>query len=352
MGSMLWYTTLEAVKSALDIQETARNNAQVRRAIEAASRTIDGARVGQGHLGRRFYPETLTRTFDAPAGCHLDLGEYELISVSTITCGGVVLAPDSYTLQPENDGPPYDQIDLNPLVYTQWPYSTTRERAIVIDGVWGYRADEEPIGTLSAQLGSAATATASVTWSTADIGTGNILRVDDERMVIRARTWVDSGQNLGGTGLAASMADVGVHVADGGAYGVDEVFQLDSERMLITSIAGDVLTVVRAWDGSVLAAHGAGVDVWTLTGVELDRGQLGTAAAVHESGAVIYRHVVPGLVDALCVAEAVNTLQQQGGGYGRTVGSGESRSIVGLSGLEAIRDDAFAGYGRVLWAGV
>jgi len=352
----IWYTSLEAVKTALDVELTARNNAQVRRAIESASRSIDGARVGQGQLARRFYPETLTRYFDAPTGRNggsLLLGEYELSSVTSIVSGGVTLAPGDYTLQPANDGPPYDRIDLNPAAYTQWPRGSTAVRAVAIaSDEWNFPVEAEQIGTLSAQLGASSSSTAAVTWTTADIGTGNILRIDDERMVIRDRTWVDSGQNLGGAGLAASMSAVSVPVTTGSAYAVDEVIQIEAERMLVTSIAGNTLTVVRAWDGSVLAAHAAGVDVYALTGVELDRGLLGTTAAVHENGAVIYRLVIPGLVDALCRAEAANTLQQEYAAYGRSIRSGESQSFVGTGGLEQIRTDAFAGYGRVLWAGV
>lgn len=351
----IWYTSLEKVCTSLDIQPTARNNAQVRRAIEAGSRSIDGARVGQGQLARRFYPETATRYLDAPTGRtpgRLDLREYELSSVASIVCGGVTLTTDDYVLQP-TDGPPYDSVDLVAARYTSWPYSGSPIRAIAITSTeWNFPLVEEQIGTLSAQLGSSAAAAAAVTWSTADIGTGYMLRIDDERVVIRARTWVDSGQNLGGAGLAASMADVAVTVTTGTAYAVDEVLQVDAEQLLVTAITGNMLTVVRAWNGSVLAAHTAGADVYALTGVELDRGQLGTTAAVHESGAAIYRLVVPALVDELALAETANILQQHGASYGLGVRSGESQSVVGTAGLELVRESAAAAFGRVLWAGV
>lgn len=347
----IWYTSLESVKSALDIAETARNNAQVRRAIDG------GSRAAEGQLHRRFYPWTGTRRINVLATrqpWQLPLGRWELISATSVVSGGVTIAPTDYTLVPapgvaESDGgPPYNRIDLVQTVHSAWPGPYAD-----IAGVWGYRVDEEQVGTLSAQLGAAASATAAVTWTTADIGTGDILRIDSERTVIRTRTWVDSGQNLGGAGLAASMADVAVPVTTGTAYAVDEIIQLESERMLVTSIAGNTLTVVRAWDGSVLAAHAAGVDVYALTGVELDRGQLGTAAAVHQSSAAIYRHIVPGLVGDLSRAEALNRLGQETGGYGRTAGAGESAIPVGLLGLDAIRADARKTYGRrKTWLGV
>lgn len=350
MGSMLWYTTLEAVGTALDSQLTARNNAQVRRAVQS------GTRAAEGLLRRRFRPWTGSHTFTTltsrPAS-RLVFGRYELIAATTVTTAdGTVIDPADYTLGASpgtvegDDGPPYNRITLDDG--SSWPGG-----GATIAGVYGYRDDEETVGTLGAILGSAATATAAVTWSTAGIGTGDLLRIDDERMVIRARTWVDSAQDLGGSGLAASMADVTAPVPNGGAFGVDEVVQLGSERMLITAITGNNLTVVRAWDGSVLAVHNTGADIYTLTGVELDRGQAGTAAASHTSSSTIYRHVVPGLVQDLAGAEAINQLQQEGGGYGATRGSGDSEVAVGLGGLAAIRASARQAYRRPkTWLGV
>lgn len=345
----IWYTSLEAVKTALDFQETARNNAQVRRAIDS------GSRAAEGRLLRRFYPWTGTRTIKRVASREphqLPLGRWELIEATSIVSAGVTINPNDCTFVPargvaESDGPPYCRIDLDPTVLSAWPGDAD------ITGVWGYRADEEQVGTLAAQLGSSSSSTASVTWTTADIGTGDILRIDNERAVIRDRTWVDSGQNLGGAGLDASMAGVSVPVSNGAAYAVGEVVQVEAERMLVTSIAGNSLTVVRAWDGSVLASHANGVDIYALTGVELDRGQLGTDAATHQSSAAIYRQIYPGLVRDLALAEALNRLGQEGGGYGRTAGSAESEVIVALGGLDAIRQDAKAAYGRrKTWLGV
>jgi hypothetical protein len=343
----MWYTTLEDVKGALDVAETARNNAQVRRVIDSGTRSVEG------RLKRRFRPWTGTRTFSPistrPAW-QLPLGRYELIAATTVVSGGVTIAPAGYVLRPaagntDPDGPPYNQIDL--ADESAWSDDTT------IAGVWGYRDDEETVGTLSSQLGAAATDVAAVSWTTARIGTGDVLRIGAERMVIRERTWSDSGQNLGAPGLTASMAGTTVAVTTGSAYAADEILLVDAEKMKVVDVAGNNLIVIRAWDGSVLAAHTAGADIYTLTGVQLDRGQLGTTAAIHSSAAVIYRHVVPGLVGELSLAEAVNTLEQELGAYGRTAGSGESAAGVGLFGLDTIRADAVKAYGRrVTWLGV
>ncbi len=93
--------------------------------------------------------------------------------------------------------------------------------------------------------------------------------------------------------------------------------------MLITDIAGNVLTVKRAWDGSVLATH-VGATVYAPRLLTVVRGVLGTAAATHLNGAAVAVHAVPGLVRELAVAEALNLFLQESAGYARTVGEGDS----------------------------
>lgn len=347
MGSSIWTTTLENVKGALDIAETARNNAQVRRVISSATRSVEG------QLKRRFRPWTGTRTISplsTRSAWQLPLGRYELITATTVTSGGSVVDPSDYTLRPaagntDPDGPPYNQIDLNDQ--SAWSTDTT------ILGVWGYTDDEEQVGSLTSQLGGADGDVAAVAWTTAQIGVGDVLRIGAERVVIRDRTWTDSGQNLGAPGLTASMAATTVAVTTGTAYAPEEVLLVDGEKLRVVDVAGNTLVVIRAWDGSVLATHTAGADLYTLTGVQLDRGQLGTTAAVHSSAAPIYRHRVPGLVEELTTAEAIALLEQELGGFGRSVRSGESMSTVGAVGLEGLRADAVRAYGRrVTWLGV
>lgn len=347
MGSSIWTTTLENVKGALDIAETARNNAQVRRVISSGTRSVEGL------LKRRFRPWTGTRTISPistrPAW-QLPLGRYELITATEVITGGVTLGPADYVLRPaagntDPDGPPYNQLDL--VDESAWSTDTT------ITGVWGYRDDEETVGALTSQLGDGADDVASVAWTTAAIGTGDLLRIGDERVVIRERTWTDSGQNLGAPGLTASMAATTVEVTTGTAYAAEEVLLVDGEKLRVVDVAGNRLIVIRAWDGSVLAAHTAGADIYTLTGVQLDRGQLGTTAAVHNTAAVIYRHVLPGLVEELTTGEAISLLEQELGAFGRSVRSGESATTVGAVGIEGLRADALKAYGRkITWLGV
>ena len=341
-----WYCSREDVKAALDSKETARNNPQIDRAIAAASRSIEGL------THRRFYPWTGTRYVDWPnyqyaRPWRLWLGPNEVASVSSLVSGGVTIPATDYFLRrgDDLDEPPYTSIEIDLDSPSAFGAGATHQRSAAITGVFiGCPVNEESVGSLTADLAASPTATASATWTTARIGVGDILHVDNERVIITERTMVDSTQNLQ-TPLTASVADVTVAVTSGLSFAVDEILLLDSERMRVVDIAGNNLTVKRAWDGSVLAAN-TGSDIYTLTGIEISRGQLGTTIAAHSSGTTIYRHVVPSLVRDLAIAEAMSTLMQEGSGYARTAGSGENEREVSGRGLKGLLDDVYTAYGR------
>lgn len=338
------YCTREAVKAALDAAETARNNYQVDRAVASGARTVEGL------LRRRFYPWTGTRYFDWPnwqrsRPWRLWLDADELCSVTTLVAGGVTVPPSGYFLEPANSGPPFTHVEINLASASAFQSGATHQRAIAITGVFGHSADEERVGTLTADLPGTAAGTASATWTTPRVGVGDILRIDAERVIVTAKTMIATGQNTGGA-LGASSGDVTVPVADGNAFAAEEILLVGSERMLIDDVAGNNLTVKRAWDGTVLAAHNSGSAIFSLTGVQLDRGQLGTTLAAHSNGAAVYRHLVPDLVRDLNIAEAVNQLQQETSGYAHIIGEGENaREGTGRS-LFDLRRDAMAAYGR------
>lgn len=165
-------------------------------------------------------------------------------------------------------------------------------------------------------------------------------------MIVTGKTLSDTGQDLGGPGLAAQANAVTVPVTTGSAYAVDEVILVDAERMLITDIAGNNLVVKRAWDGSVLAAHASGADIYAPRTLTVRRGVLGTEAAAHGQGEEIARHEVPGLITDLCVALALNQTLQEGSGYARVSGSGENQKEFTGRGIRLIRDDAVRAYAR------
>jgi hypothetical protein len=172
--------------------------------------------------------------------------------------------------------------------------------------------------------------------------------VDDERMIVTGRSMADTTQNVGGSGLTAQANSVTLTVSDGTAFAVDEVLLIESERMVIADIAGNQLTVIRAWDGSVLAAHTAGVDIYASRSLTVTRGALGTTAATHTGGATIQRWDPPALVRDFVIGEAMNRLLQEQAGYARiskaSTGS-KSVSVETLS-LESLRTRTYNAHGR------
>lgn len=346
-----WFCTREDVTGALDVKLTARSYRQVDRAIES------GARAVEGLTHRTFRPALATRSFPWPNPAYqtpwrLWLDADEVISVTTLVAGGVTIPAADFFLEPANSGPPYTAIEIDLAGPSAFAAGSTQQRAVEVTGLFGFRNDEEQVGDLTSNLDADVTDSASATWLTPFIGVGDVLRIDSERVIVTEKTMVDSTQNLGNT-LTAQANNVTVQVANGAAFAVGEVLGIDSERMLVVDKAGNNLTVKRAWDGTVLAAHSSGVDVFTSTGIELARAQLGTTLAAHVTGADIYRHLVPGLVRELNIAEAINTIQQEASGYSRRAGIGEERGGGRFGrieatgrGLELIREDAYASFGR------
>lgn len=357
------YATREAVKRALDYKQTARSDGQVDRAIEAASDGIDGGthRIG-GLLKRRFYPEQRTMTFDWPGTQYaqpwrLWLDQHEVISVTTLTAAGVAITAGDYFLRPD-DGPPFNRVEINIGTNAAFNAGNTRQRAIAITGLFGFCSDTATAGALAEALDDSETGVDVA--DSAAVGVGDVLLVDSERMLVTDKAMLDTGVNIDAAdSLTASNADVSITMSTTtSAPAVDEVILIDSERMLVVDVAGSVLTVKRAWDGSVLAAHSANADIYAPRTLTVTRGALGSTAATHSSSTAVSRYVVPGLVRDLAVAEAIDQLLQETSGYARA-GAVQDNTHSGISvsnirsskdqiglGIDAIRARAYTAYGR------
>lgn len=128
------YTNVTALKVYLHISGSA-DDALLADLVTRASRLIDE------HCGRRFYPTTTTRTFDAngpQVHNRMLLLDEDLLSVTTLTNGdGDVIAADDYMLRPLN-WEPYFAIVLKQSSGKRWTYVNDPEGAIRVEGVWGY----------------------------------------------------------------------------------------------------------------------------------------------------------------------------------------------------------------------
>lgn len=341
-----WYTTREEIKAELDVKETARSNQRIDRALADATEAVHGL------THRVFYPVLETRKFDWPPRSGstpwiLRLDGNEVISVISLTSGGVTIAPGDYLLRRADDKaePPYTRIEINLGSDASFGGGDTYQQDIDAYSLFGYRNDETPAGTLAAQVASTTATTVTVDGpASAALGIGSLLRVDDERMVVTGRSQLDTGQGFGDS-MTAANNDVSIGAANGSAYAVGEVILRDSERMLITDIAGNTLTVTRAWDGSVLAVHTDSA-IYAPRVLTVARGALGTTAAAHDNGAAVYRWDAPGPARQLCVAEALTDLLQGRSGYARTAGSGENQRESSGRSLKDLRDRVYTSHGR------
>lgn len=343
---MTWFATREDVRSALGSASTARDDAQIDRAIASATTAVTEL------CHRDFAPVLTTKYFDWPArqtsrSWSLWLDRNELISADLVVSGGVTIPATDYNLEPANYGPPYDCIETRLDRPSAFQAGDTQQRAVVITGLFGYSDNAAPAGTLAAALSSTTATTVTVSDSTV-VGVGDLLRCGDERMTVTDKSLVDSGQTLQ-TPLTAQKNDVLVPVTDGTLYRKGEVLTVGAERMRVRDIAGNTLTVERAWDGTQLDAH-TGTAIWFPRLLTVIRGAAGTLPATAISGAALTRWDPPGLVRTLAIGEAMSTLLNEQAGYARTVrsqaGTG-TRSVAAVTvELEALRQRVYSNFGR------
>jgi hypothetical protein len=346
----IWYTTRESVMGALDAEPVTREYARFDEAIETSARDIETL-CHRSH----FYPWLGTRYFDWPdennrggRTWRLPLGDHTLISLTSITAGGVAIATGDVNLEPRNSGPPYRRIEIDLSSAAAFSAGDTHQQAIAILGLWGDSDVARTVGALAEALDNVETGV-DVT-DVSDIGVGTLLRCEDERMVVTAKGLLDSGQNLGTT-LGDETSDDIVNLSSGAAFHVGEVITIDSERMLLVDIAGNNGVVHRAVDGSVLAAHTAPADIYVARTLTVERGAVGTAAVAHNTATALTRWVTPSPVESLNRAEAQTQVLNEQSGWVRTVGDGEAAREAAGKSIDSLRNQVLSRYGRRLRSG-
>jgi hypothetical protein len=341
------YVTREEVKQALDIKVTARSDLQIDMAIEAASDSVDG------FLHRTFYPMIATRYIDWPNyqyaypwKVYLDAAEIADATgnVPVVTTGGVVIPAGQIFWEPINYAPPYTYFELNRSTNAAFGVGPTPQRDVAITGTFGYWVKTTPAGTLAAAMTDTTGTIATVT-NGAAAGVGDNILIGAERLLVTDKAMASTGQTQQSGLTSANNADVTLGVTDGTKYSMYETLLLDSERVLVVDIAGNAVTVKRAWDGTVLAAHTSatiyGLRQWTVT-----RGDLGTTAATHLTAAPIGRAVVPGLVRQLALAEAEVAAVLGQAAYATVQGSTPGAQTSIGSGVPDVRNRCYAKFGR------
>lgn len=344
MGTTAWFATREDIRSALDASEAARSDAQLDRALDAASRAVVGL------CNRAFVPTLATRVFDwpsdqTPRSWQLWLNQHDLIAPTLVTSAGVTVPPSDYYLEPANSGPPYTHVVTRLDKPSAWSAGDTWQHALSITGWWGYTDDQVPAGTLTAAI-NATTSSVPVSDSSL-VGVGHIITCGTERMTVTSKRLTDTGQTVQ-TPLGDLNNEVLVDVTDGTTFHEGEYIVVGAEWMLITAITGDTLIVTRAVNGSVLDTH-SGTAIYAPRLLTVARAAAGTTAQTATSGTAITRWAPPGLVHTLCVAEAQNWLLQEQAGYLRTAGAGSGTSggkEATLEALKDLRDQCYTAHGR------
>ena len=332
------YCTRQDVMSATDIKQTQDFIRHVDSAVEAAA--DEAERLTQ----RRFWNkiETVRRdwpNFQRAYPWRIWMDAKELADVTAtvpvVTTGTIVIPAAAVFWGPwSEDAPPYTWLELDRSQSYAFGNSATPQRDVSILANFGYWTQTRTGGTITASCNASVT-TVSVSDSYS-VGVGDVIIVDSESMLVRDMAWSDSGLALVSGGTTDSSSD-NVLTLSGSGILAGEVIQLDSEWMLVVSVSpasASVVTVIRAYNGSVLATHST-PEVYAQRSCTVARGFGGTTAASHTSPAAVSVQLIPSEVHEYAIAEALNYVYQKTSAYARTIG--ENQTIVPGGSLPDLR---------------
>jgi len=175
---------LKAYITSLTMATDTTDDTVMERMIEAASRALDDV------CRRKFYPRIQTYTFDVDGSNELVFPD-DLLRVITLTNGDEsVIASTSYQLIDQNLYPKYALrlLGSSGVVFQYDDDLGDAEGAISLRAEWGYHPDYTLSGwladtTLNGAVSSTTTTTVAFTSAT-NLVAGQILKVDDELMLI------------------------------------------------------------------------------------------------------------------------------------------------------------------------
>lgn len=335
------------VARASDIKSTARSNDAIDRAIQSAADNIDG------QMHRVFYPTDTTHYLDWPNfqrayPWRIWLDQWELADVTSnvpvLISGGTTISSGDIFWGPWNYSPPYTFAELDRSTSSSFGHGPTPQREISIKGTFGYSIATQTAGTLAANINGTTT-----TVTTSDgslLGPGNVLIIGSERMLVTESSSTDTTATLTSGGTTAVASDTSLTVSDGTKVNAGEVILIGSERMLCYDVTGNVLTVKRAWDGTVLATHSPSDAIYAYRTWTVVRGVLGTTAASATAGAAATINQPPALIRDLAIAEASVQARQELGLYSDPQGSGAGATKAIGSALAEKWVSAITAFGR------
>lgn len=346
--------TLEQVKRAGGLH-TSDTDTRILRLIESSSRSIDRL------TRRRFIPETATNLYRWPSrnsrGPVLWLDQ-DLLAVTTLQskaqdASPTTIAAADYFLEPHSLGPPYTRIEIDLSSTSVFESGDTPQRSVSIAGRWGYSEDTIAAGTVASGLASDATVTAMVCSNGSLLDVGDTLLIESEQVYVSGRSYAALGSVLiNDASVTASMSDVTITLDPSHGVLAGEVIRLDSEELYIVGISTNDATVIRGYNGSVLASHANDTPVHTNRTLVIVRGVNGTTGAVHADATAVVKYQPPLDINQLCIAETLAALRQEESSYGRTIGSGEGATEFNGRDLAGLRKTIKEQYQRVRSAAI
>jgi len=347
-----WYTTREAVKRAGRINGVL-SDVQVDRVIESVSRQIDLS------TRRFFIPRTETRLFRWPPTQTSLLTvlwlDQDLLSVTTLqseaqnTTPTTISSSDFY-LEPNNQGPPYDRIEIDLSSTAAYQSGDTPQRSISVAGSWGYTSTTRSGGTVASGLDSDSTVTTAVCSDASRIGVGDTLLIQSEQIFVSERSFAALDSKLINGALTSNQSEVTITVDSSHGIVAAEVIRVNSEQMYVVSVATNDLTVIRAYNGSVLAAHNDDTAIHINRTLTIERGVNGTTAATHADATSNTPYEPPMDIQSLAIGETLAMVAQEEAQWGRTVGPGDSAKDFTTLDLAARKHRTVEYYSRVRMA--
>jgi hypothetical protein len=344
-----WWITRTALKNASGTNTSQLRTQQLDRVIEAASRKVERL------LHRYFIPRTETHLFRWPprqiAESHILWLDQDLLAVTTLqtkaqNSSPTTISSSDFFLEPSL-GPSYRRIEIDQSSSASFEAGDTGQRSISVLGRWGFSEDTESAGTVASGLNSDATATTMVVSDSSLLAVGDTLLIESEQVFLKdvSSAALDSIL-LNDAAVTKDKGDNSITVDGSHGIKAGEVLLIESERMFVEEVSTNLLTVIRGYDGTEVAAHDNDTAVHIYRTFTIERGANGTTAATHANATTVSRYVIPGDVVELTLAEALSMLHQERGGYAQLQGTGGGQENREGDSLASLRSEVYATLGR------
>jgi hypothetical protein len=350
-----WYTSRERFKVAANISGGQYDDT-IERVIEASSRDIDR------WTRRHFIPKTQTRLYrypqPRPSIATVLWLDQDLLSVTTLqtkaqNTSPTTISSSDYFLEPNNPEPDgntrYNRIEIDESSTAAFEAGDTSQRSISVAGSWGWGNATQSSGAIDDSGGISSSDTTLIVSDASKIDVGDTLLIDSEQIFVSDRSFAARASILldMGSDLAATNATVTVTLDSSHGIVAGEVIRIDSEQMFVLSVSTNDLTVVRAWDGSVLASHSNNTAIHVNRTLTIERGINGTTAASHSDEATINKYTPDSDISRWCMAEAIATYHQEHSGWGRSIGTGDGATELTGREITQLRQSMVAYYRKV-----